>query len=313
MGDCKYCGRDAGWLRQQHNECDDRHWAGRRQMVEICADAALSGTGYDTLSARLSAIRANGFIKGGSDRRAIVEGWCRAFEQVLDDHLLSDAELAALNRYRRHFGLLPHELNRQGHYTELRQALLLKMVQEKGTVPPVDRNDNAWGVRPPFNLMKSEALVWLFPNTDYYTEVTRREYQGGSTGVSFRVMSGVYLRQSAFKGRPVEKTSMEKQGTGLMGITTKHIYFAAGFRSFRVRLDRIVSFEPYSDGVGIMRDTQRAKPEIFRNDAGWFTMNLLDALAMAGITASDPATPPVDDLIEDEGLMVAFFGGDGGF
>ena len=56
--------------------------------------------------------------------------------------------------------------------------------------------------------------------------------------------------------------------TGLLGLTTKHIYFAGRKKKFRVRYDRIVSFDPYDDGFGIMRDAQAAKPQTFRTGDG---------------------------------------------
>ena len=43
--------------------------------------------------------------------------------------------------------------------------------------------------------------------------------------------------------------------------------------------DRIVSFEPYDDGFGIMRDAQTAKPQMFRTGDGWFPYNLATNLA----------------------------------
>ena len=45
-------------------------------------------------------------------------------------------------------------------------------------------------------------------------------------------------------------------------------------RKFRVRYDRIVSFDPYDDGFGIMRDAQTAKPQTFRTGDGRFPHNL---------------------------------------
>jgi len=42
-----------------------------------------------------------------------------------------------------------------------------------------------------------------------------------------------------------------------------------------VRLDKIVSFMPFSDGVGIQRDAATAKPQFFITGDGWFTYNLL--------------------------------------
>lgn len=43
----------------------------------------------------------------------------------------------------------------------------------------------------PFNLQKTEKLVWLFRDVEYHEVRTRTEYVGGSQGVSFRVAKGV--------------------------------------------------------------------------------------------------------------------------
>ena len=56
--------------------------------------------------------------------------------------------------------------------------------------------------------------------------------------------------------------------------TTKHLYFSGQKKNFWVRYDRIVSFEPFSDGLGLMRDAQTAKPQSFRTWDGWFAYNL---------------------------------------
>ena len=56
-------------------------------------------------------------------------------------------------------------------------------------------------------------------------------------------------------------------------------YYAGARKKFRVRYDRIVSFDPYNDGFGIMRDAQTAKPQTFRTGDGWFAYNLAVNLA----------------------------------
>ena len=62
-------------------------------------------------------------------------------------------------------------------------------------------------------------------------------------------------------------------------MATKHIYFAGGRKRFRVRYDRIVAFNPYDDGFGIMRDTQTAKAQTFRTGDGRFAYNLAANMA----------------------------------
>ena len=69
------------------------------------------------------------------------------------------------------------------------------------------------------------------------------------------------------------------QDTGLLGFTTKHVYFSGARKKFRVRFDRIVDFELFSDGFGIMREAQTAKSQAFKTGDGWFAFNLATNLA----------------------------------
>ena len=120
----------------------------------------------------------------------------------------------------------------------------------------------------PFNLMKSEQLVWVIQGVDCLETMTRRERRGTSHGVSIRVAKGLYYSPREFRSRPIEWEETVHADTGLLGLTTKHVYFAGSRKKFRVRYDRIVSFEPYDDGFGIMRDAQTAKPQTFRTGDG---------------------------------------------
>ena len=92
--------------------------------------------------------------------------------------------------------------------------------------------------------MKSEQLVWVIQGVDYLETVVRRERQGTSHGVSIRVAKGLYYSPRQFRSRPIEWEETVQADTGTLGLTTKHIYFAGSRKKFRVRYDRIVSFEP---------------------------------------------------------------------
>ena len=98
-------------------------------------------------------------------------------------------------------------------------------------------------------------------------------------GGGIRVACGFYYRPSTFRSHPIEWEKTVHADTGLLGLTTKHVYFAGSREKFRVRCDRIVSFDPYADGLGIMRDAQTAKPQTFVTGDGWFIYNLAMNLA----------------------------------
>ena len=118
--------------------------------------------------------------------------------------------------------------------------------------------------------MKSEQLVWVIQGVDYLETVVRRERRGSSQGLSIRVARGLYHRPSTFRSRPMEWEETVHADTGMLGLTTKHIHFAGSRKRFRVRYDRMVAFEPFSDGSGIMRDAQTARPQTFRTGDGRF-------------------------------------------
>ena len=56
---------------------------------------------------------------------------------------------------------------------------------------------------------------------------------------------------------------------GSVEFATKHLYLSGGNRKFRVQYDRIVDFEPFSDGFEIIGNPQTARPQAFRTGDGW--------------------------------------------
>ena len=114
---------------------------------------------------------------------------------------------------------------------------------------------------------------------DYLETMVRRERRDASHGVSIRAARGLYHRPSAFRSRPTLWEEAVHADTGLLGLTTKHIYFAGRRKKFRVRYDWIVTLDPYDDGFRTMRDAQTAKPQAFRTGGGWFAYNLAANLA----------------------------------
>lgn len=243
----------------------------------LMLDARLAAIAVENPDAHLNELTASLRQSGmplAQQTALLVRAWEAAVEGTLEDGLLTLDEENALARYMEHFRLTPEQLNRNGVQTTLVQAAVIRDVAS-GVVP---QRQNITG-RVPFNLMKSETLVWVMDGVDYLEVVTRRERRGSSHGLSIRVARGFYYRPGVFRSRSVEWEETVHQDTGLLGFTTKHIYFSGPRKKFRVRYDRIVDFEPFSDGFGLMRDAQTAKPQSFRTGDGWFAYNLAVNLA----------------------------------
>ena len=279
----------------QAEEARLREFRDRLALADSGADpeatAQLSRASRDrlTLDARLAAVAVddpeyhlNGLAQSlrdsalpqGQQTAILVRAWEAAVEGTLEGGLITLDEENALNRYLHHFDVAPEQVDGNGVLTSMIKSAVIRDITE-GIVP---QRQNIEG-RVPFNLMKSEILVWVMQDVDYLEEVTRRERRGTSQGFSFRNARGVYYRPSAFRSRQVEWDETVHADTGLLGFTTKHLYFSGSKKKFRVRYDRIVDFEPFSDGFEIMRDAQTAKPQAFKTGDGWFAYNLAINLA----------------------------------
>ncbi len=143
-------------------------------------------------------------------------------------------EEAALNSYLNHFNLSRTDVDSNDGYSTMLKAAVIREVAE-GRLP--QRLDPVGRI--PFNLMKSEQLVWMGDDVEYLEEVTRRERRGTSHGVSMRVSKGLYYSPRAFSSASHEWQETVHVDTGLIGVTTKHIYFHGSRKRFRVRYDRI--------------------------------------------------------------------------
>jgi hypothetical protein len=279
MAKCDLCGQDAGLLRKRHKECEARLRAGRSETVALVAESVLSDQDTPALQARLADIAERSFLIPGEQKQLIIEGWQKAVDQALEDDVLSSEEERSLVSFADSFSLTKDDLDQGGAYTRVAKAAVIRDILE-GTLP--QRMSVVGDL--PFNFQKGESIVWVFPHVTYYEQRIRTQYKGGYQGVSIRVAKGLYYRTGGFRGQPVKTAEMVNMGIGLLGVTDRHIYFAGPTKAFRVRYDKIVSFTPYSDGIGIQRDAQTAKPQVFVTGDGWFTYNLISNLSKAAGT-----------------------------
>jgi hypothetical protein len=114
-------------------------------------------------------------------------------------------------------------------------------------------------------------------------ELPPREYVDAppsfSKGISVRVMKGVYYHVGGFKGHAIDRTERVDVDRGWLTVTNKHIHFTGDIKALRIQYRKIASFLPFSNGVGIIRDSTTAKPQLFITHDGWFTCNLVANLA----------------------------------
>lgn len=274
MGTCALCGEKAGLFRRVHTECQQRHDAGWAEMIDLAANRAACGTNLDDLESHLADVAARSHVPGSQVRQALVLGWCREIGTALERGPISETAETALTSYAHTFGFSDPELDTQGARQRLVKAAIIRDVIH-GKVPSRVTIEGSL----PFNLLKTESLVWLFRDCAYSEDRVHTMRVGGYQGVSLRVMKGVYYHVGGFQSQSVQTHGIERIDVGMLGVTNKNLYFAGKLRAMRIPYTKIVSFDAYSDAIGIHRDASNARPQIFQTNDGWFTYNLVANLA----------------------------------
>lgn len=130
-------------------------------------------------------------------------------------------------------------------------------------------------VRNPINFQKGEIVIWPFVGVVLYEEVVKRQSVGASRGLSIRVASGIYYRVGAFKGEPLATSSFQPKHSGSLIITNKNVYFYSIQKSIRLPYEKIMSFVPFEDGIGIQPDRMNAKTIYIKGLDGRFAFNIV--------------------------------------
>ncbi len=195
----------------------------------------------------------------------------KAAQDFLSDNIIDDSEQAELDDYTNALRLTTDNLPerfRGSDIEKLGQAAILRKLQ-KGENPP------AMNVALPIVIGAREYVVWVYTNITMYQQKTVRQWVGGSSGVSVRIVKGVYYRTGATKGHPVEHSTWETIGVGSLVLTNKNVIFYSPYKSVKIPYNKLISYVPYSDGIELHKDGATAKPQIFQGFDSWFMVNFL--------------------------------------
>jgi hypothetical protein len=289
MAICKFCGKSAGWFSDVHPYCKSAHDSAEIELASMVADFLSDSTATNQKN-RVAEICQKGRLSP-IERVDIEE---RAISQHIDaklrEGLITESDervlltkLAALQgepvaplSSELTFSMLSalNDDDFGGPWLKLLKNALLRDLLS-GELPHRVVITDA----PPFNMTRDESFVWAFTDVGYYEHQTKRQYVGGSHGMSVRIMKGLYYRFGAYQGEVVAHDQMVHRDTGLLAITSKNLYFSGSTKRFRIALAKIAFFEPFKNGTTIQMASVSSKPQYFVTGDGWFTTNLLKNLA----------------------------------
>ena len=195
----------------------------------------------------------------------------KAADNFLKDGFLSDKEQRLIESYASSLGISLNNIPsycQNGGLERIAQSIILKNLQN-GIYP-----NNPLTV--PVMLTKGEKVIWVYDNVTMLQEKITREFVGGSRGMSYRICKGLTYRTGSFKGRPVERSSIQMIGTGELVITDKNLIFHCPTTSVKVPYKKLIGLTPYSDGLEVHKEEAKPKRIVFQGFDAWFVLNVIN-------------------------------------
>ena len=282
LGQCHYCRKPIYYLihrvRGAHYKCKKAYDSGTKKIAKKIRHFCEFGKDLQKLEEEIQGIARSSYIRKININEQLIKGWESAVESLLRDGLPSILAEQNLNAVLDHFPYIRKEVHQNEGYRNLKHLPFLRDVIA-GLYPSIQATDNDFH----FNLLNSEKMVWVFESVEYYQEVARTEVEVDT----FDSDSNRNSRSTI--ARQVDRTSLEMIDTGVMGLSTMHIYFAGHSRRFRIPYHRIAvlnrdrhRFLGFNLGyrvINLTQDGQQAIPQQFRMDETWFAYNLMLILA----------------------------------
>lgn len=275
MGNCIFCGEKAGFLKSKHKECVEKYNDGKRNIIRAIVESITTTSNFEQLEILINQIAKSNFIKLDDITNLYTCGFDNTIEQFLEDGILSIEEEEKISKFKEYFSRFDQMVfDKNGSLQRVVKASVLRDILN-GVIP---KNKMKINGNIPFIFQKEETLIWLFQEIDYYESSTRTEFHGRSQGISVKIAKGVYYRTGTFKGHPVKIEEMKHLSNGLVALTNKHIYFSSSSKNFKIPYSKIVTIDPYENGIGLQKDGVSSKPIILKGIDGWFAFNLISNL-----------------------------------
>ena len=181
-------------------------------------------------------------------RKIRVDAYLAAFEVAKADKKVSKEEAEELASIQKYLGI--GEMEIESTKKELARLRLLGEIQE-GNLPTTTV----------VNLvtLRDELVYWTEPAILAEEKVINRRYEGGSSGVSFRIAKGVSYRVGGHRGHFISETGIVPVSNGELVLTSKRVIFKGDNKSFATKLDQILNLQLFSNGF-CFSENNKSKP-----------------------------------------------------
>ena len=275
MAKCNICGESAGWFKKTHAECVQMVTDLTYKAQQMAAAAVPQISRHKKIEYEVESVVAasGGLVQPNFVRQALASGWKSVSIRALANDGITEHLEAALVGFVNMHNLWEDELKDDRDYSDFIFWGVLRDLAH-GKIPNLKIQTSS---PIPLNLHKDEILMWVIDQVAYSRKIVRRSLVGGSTGGAIELGSGVYYGKSGFELHETSISETESVATGLVAITTRHLYFSGEGTYFRVRYADIVATVSYKDGIGFQREGNDGM-EYFLTEDVWRLWNLIENL-----------------------------------
>jgi len=113
-------------------------------------------------------------------------------------------------------------------------------------------------------LTQNEKFIYSIPDVILSEPRSVRDTTGVYGGPTIRIMKGISWRLGGFKARSESHEELRTIDKGILTLTNKRLIFTGSIKSSSIELKKILSIEPYADGIAVNKDGKQ-KPEYYTN------------------------------------------------
>jgi hypothetical protein len=199
---------------------------------------------------------------GGSAFRAYADN------VLADDHLTIDEEMA----FKEVADAL--DVNQEAFESSFRD-LPLRMAVARA-------NDGRLSIIEQAKIMtKKNEVVHLEVPAALMKEVAVREWQAGSSGMSFRIAKGVSYRVGQTRGKSVVVgTELQVEDSGVLSVTSQRVVYMGNRKTIDVPFAKMVNIDVFTDGIRV-HASNRQRPPLFK-----FAENMMGDAVAATLNAA---------------------------
>lgn len=196
-------------------------------------------------------------------RQLFIEDYVK---EITEDQRLSPDELGELEA-------ISKSLNIKLEIDAKSKAALDKMkrfwIIENGEIPVISVS---------INLQKNERCYFKTPAEWHELRTITKRINYGGPSARIKIMKGLSYRVGSMKVERVTKETMQQLDTGTLYVTNKRLIFTGNKKTSNIKLEKILSVIPYSNGIEIVKDAGRSPVFVVPSEADILAMTLSRAI-----------------------------------